>query len=133
MGVPAALGLPPGLPVVPVDVVPVLPGGVLAPPLMLPLTAALLAGWRTTGGITPGRSFKTSSGHGAVGSVDSVLVVQRRSSRSAFTPDGLVLVWASAEPASSSAASEASETREDLFMAYSFSERCSGRKSSACR
>src|SRR5450759_3598806 len=43
------------------------------------------------------------------------------------------MVWASAEPASRSAASGASETGEDLFIAYSFSDCCSGLKSTACR
>src|ERR1700693_4056679 len=114
------------LPVVPVDAVPVLPrlGWVVVPVLVLPLPAVLLPGARTTTGDTPRRSFRTSSEHGVEASVDSVVEVQRRSTRLASTPDGLGLgmVWASAEPASRSAASGASETGEDLFMAYSFSD-----------
>ena len=124
-------------PVIPVDAVPVLPGlgWVVVPALVLPLPAVLSPGGRTTTGNTPGRSFKTSSEHGAVASVDSVVEVQRRLTRSASTPDGLGpgMVWASAEPASSSAASEASEIAEDLFMASSFSNCCSGLKSTECR
>ena len=117
--------------IVPVDGTPVVPVEVpMDPELVLPLP-----GGRTTTGDTRGPSFWTSSEHGAVASVDSVVEVQRRSTRSASTPDGLGLgmVWASAEPASRSAASGASETGKDLFMACSFSGCCSGLKSTACR
>ncbi|HTF13760.1 MAG TPA: hypothetical protein VK643_03770 [Burkholderiales bacterium] len=103
----------PILPVVPVDAVPVPP--LLVPVLVLTLPAVLLAGARTTTGDAP--VFTTSSEHGVEESVDSVAEVQRRSARTA-SPDGPGTVWASAEPASRSAASEARETVEDLFMAY---------------
>jgi hypothetical protein len=122
--------------VVPVDVVPVLAGlgWVVVRALVLSLPTALFGG-RTTTGDTRGPSFRTSSAHGAEASVDSVAEVQRRSTRSASTPDGLEpgMVWARAEPASRSAASEANDTGKDLFMAYSYSDCCSGLKSPACR
>jgi hypothetical protein len=134
-GVPVEVPVDPA-PVVPVDAAPVLPvaGWVLVPELMVPLPAGLLTGDRTTAGNEHARSFRTSSAHGAVASVDSVAEVQRRLTRPASAPDelGPGKVWANAEPASRSAASGASETAEDLFMAYSFSERCCGLKSTAC-
>src|SRR5476649_1969420 len=102
---------------VPVDGTPVVPMKVpVDPALVLPLPAVLLPGGWTTTGDTPGRSFRTSSEHGAVASVDSVVEVQRRLTRSASTPDGLALgaVWANAETASRSAASGASKTGENL-------------------
>lgn len=122
------------LPVAPVDGMPMLPVEVpVDPALVMPLPAVLLPGARITTGNSPGRSFRTSLEHGAEASADSVVEVHRRSTRSASTPDGLGLgmVWASAEPASRSAASRASETGEDLFMAYSFSDCCSALKSTA--
>ncbi len=99
---------------IPGDAVSVPPGPGWVPVLMLPLPAVLLAGGRTAAGDAPGL-FRTSSEHGVEAPVDSVVEVQRRSARPASTPDGLV--WASAEPASRSTASGASETGEGLFMA----------------
>ena len=113
----------PVLPVGPVDAVPVLPGlgWVVVPALVLSLPTGLFGG-RTTKGDTRGPSFRTSSAHGAEASVDSVVELHRRSTRSASTPDGFEpgMVWARAEPTSRSAASEANETGKDLFMAYPF-------------
>src|ERR1035437_1780880 len=121
---------------VPVDGMPVVPMEVpVDPALVLLFPAMPLSGGRTTTGDTRGPSFWTSSEHVAAASVDSVAEVQRWSMRSASTPDrlGLGMVWARAEPASRSAASGAIETGEDLFMACSFSDCCSGLKSTACR
>jgi hypothetical protein len=112
-----------------VDAVPVFDW---VPVLVVTVPGVLLPGMlRTTRGNSPGRSFRTSPEHGAEASADSVVEMQWRSARLASAPDGLGLemVWATAEPASRSAASRASETGEDLFMAHSFSERCGGLKS----
>jgi len=120
----------------PVDGMPVVPMEVpVDPALVLLFPAMPLSGGRTTTGDMRGPSFWTSSEHVVAASVDSVAEVQRWSMRLASTPDrlGLGMVWASAEPASRSAASGASETGEDLFMACSFSDCCSGLKSTACR
>jgi hypothetical protein len=110
---------------VPVDGMPVVPVVPMEVPVNPALVLPLPGGWTTTGD-TRGPSFRTSSEHGAMASVDSVVDVQRRSMRSASTPEGLELgmVWASTEPAIRSAASGASETGEDLFMACSFSDCC---------
>jgi hypothetical protein len=111
--------------IVPVDDMPVAPTeGPVDPAsaFVLPLPAVPLPDARTRGGNTRGPSFRTSSGHGAEALVDSVAEVQRLLLRSASTPGrlGPGAVWASAEPASKSAASGASGTGKHLFMAYSF-------------
>lgn len=101
----------------PVDGVPMVPTEVPKDPaLMLPLPATPLTGAWVIPAAVPGRLFKASSEHGTEVSAGSVVVVQARSTRSP-DPSAPALDWASAEPASSSAASEASETAEDLFTA----------------
>jgi hypothetical protein len=122
----------PGVPTtVPVGAVPVPPGPgwVVVPVLVLLLPSGLLAGGARTPAGTE-RSFTTSSEHGVETAVDSVVEVQRRSERPV---SGLGRVWASAEPASRSAASGASKPGKDLFMACSFPTAAAGLKSTRVR